>query len=69
MKHKIITFSFAISALIIYGCSNSQSSSSGNAQNNSAQTKRVAFVTNNASDYWTIARTGTEKADAELADI
>lgn len=30
--------------------------------------KRLAFVTNNASDFWTIARKGTEKADAELAD-
>lgn len=30
---------------------------------------RLAFVTNNASDYWTIARKGTEKADAELPDI
>ena len=31
--------------------------------------KKVAFVTNNASDYWTIARKGVEKADAELADV
>jgi ribose transport system substrate-binding protein len=31
--------------------------------------KTLAFVTNNASDYWTIARKGTEKADAELPDI
>jgi ribose transport system substrate-binding protein len=31
--------------------------------------KKVAFVTNNAADFWTIARRGTEKADAELADI
>lgn len=31
--------------------------------------KRFAFVTNNASDFWTIARRGTEKADAELADV
>src|SRR5436190_17370150 len=30
---------------------------------------RLAFVTNNASDYWTIARKGTEKAAAELPDI
>ncbi len=32
---------------------------------------RLAFVTNNASDFWTIARKGTEKAAAELpgADI
>jgi ribose transport system substrate-binding protein len=29
---------------------------------------RLAFVTNNASDFWTIARKGTEKADAELDD-
>jgi ribose transport system substrate-binding protein len=32
---------------------------------------KLAFVTNNASDFWTIARKGTEKADAELpnADV
>ena len=29
----------------------------------------VAFVTNNSSDFWTIARRGVEKADAELADV
>ena len=32
-------------------------------------TKRLAFITNNAADFWTIARKGTEKADAELADV
>ena len=31
--------------------------------------KRLAFVTNNASDFWTIARKGVEKADAELPDV
>ena len=30
---------------------------------------RLAFVTNNASDFWTIARKGTEKADTELNDV
>ncbi|HEY2865590.1 MAG TPA: sugar-binding protein [Pyrinomonadaceae bacterium] len=30
---------------------------------------KVAFVTNNASDYWTIARKGVEKADCELGDV
>ncbi len=34
----------------------------------SGGTKRFAFVTNNASDFWTIARKGTEKADAELGE-
>jgi ribose transport system substrate-binding protein len=32
-------------------------------------TKRLAFITNNAADFWTIARKGTEKADAELQDV
>jgi ribose transport system substrate-binding protein len=31
--------------------------------------KKLAFVTNNASDFWTIARKGCEKADGELANV
>jgi ribose transport system substrate-binding protein len=31
--------------------------------------KRLAFITNNAADFWTIARKGTEKADAALPDV
>ncbi len=30
---------------------------------------KVAFVTNNASDYWTIARKGTEKAQSEIPNV
>jgi ribose transport system substrate-binding protein len=30
---------------------------------------RLAFVTNNPSDFWTIARRGTEKAATELKDV
>jgi ribose transport system substrate-binding protein len=30
---------------------------------------KLAFVTNNSSDFWTIARRGVEKADAELTDV
>ena len=41
--------------------------SNGNASTNSQL--KLAFVTNNASDYWTIARKGVEKADAELSDV
>src|SRR5258706_2172853 len=37
--------------------------------NNSGKTRRLAFVTNNASDYWTIARKGTEKAQAEVPNV
>lgn len=30
---------------------------------------KLAFVTNNASDFWTIARKGVEKADGELENV
>ncbi|MBX7171012.1 MAG: sugar-binding protein [Pyrinomonadaceae bacterium] len=30
---------------------------------------KLAFVTNNASDFWTIAQKGVEKADAELDNV
>src|SRR5215813_13045419 len=30
---------------------------------------RIAFVTNNSADFWTIARRGTEQAAAELPDV
>ncbi len=33
------------------------------------RTIKLAFVTNNAADFWTIARRGVEKADAELPDV
>src|SRR5688572_8234651 len=41
------------------GCSSAKQSSN----------KRLAFVTNNAADFWTIARKGCEQADNELADV
>jgi len=31
--------------------------------------KMVAFITNSTSDFWKIARKGTEKADTELPDV
>ncbi len=69
MKQKFVIFFAAI--LLAATCLNCAppNGSNGSARNNSATAKRVAFVTNNASDYWTIARKGTEKADAELNDI
>jgi ribose transport system substrate-binding protein len=38
-------------------------------KNGEAKTLRLAFVTNNSADFWTIARKGVEKADGELADV
>jgi ribose transport system substrate-binding protein len=34
-----------------------------------AKKTRIAFVTNNPSDFWTIAKKGTEKAAAELPNV
>ena len=36
---------------------------------NSGGELKLAFVTNNASSFWTIARRGVEKADAEFTDV
>lgn len=47
---------------------NSTNISGGNSSQPSGNIK-LAFVTNNASDYWTIARKGVEKADAEMDDV
>ena len=41
---------------------------SGGASGSGAQ-RKLAFVTNNASDFWTIARKGVEQADTELANV
>ena len=58
-------------ALLLAGCT--QQGGTGNTANGGGTSgggsKRLAFVTNNASDFWTIARKGVEKADAELADV
>jgi ribose transport system substrate-binding protein len=49
-------------ALAINACNNPGESGGG-------KKLRLAFVTNNPSDFWTIARKGTEKAAAELPNV
>jgi ribose transport system substrate-binding protein len=46
-----------LAALLLFGCSTA------------SKRKRVAFVTNNAANFWTIAKRGCEKADQELEDV
>lgn len=63
--------------LLFSGCTRNENTASntgnttGNAGNTTVSSKnlKLAFVTNNASDYWTIARKGVEKADSELANV
>ena len=65
-------------AMLLAGCQpGTQTNTAGtnsptNATNSgggAGKNKKLAFVTNNASDFWTIARKGTEKADAEFNDV
>lgn len=55
-------------AALSAGCSTTTNDGSAGG-GGAGKSHKVAFVTNNASDYWTIARKGTEKADAELPNV
>src|SRR5215216_3960605 len=54
--------------LILAGCQPGPSPTN-NIGSGSGTTHKLAFVTNNASDFWIIARKGTEKAAKELPNI
>src|SRR6187551_2469164 len=56
--------SLACLAVATTGCQSRERGGAGG-----ARTLKVAFVTNNSADFWTIARRGVEKADEELADV
>ena len=61
MKRCFARVLFVLLPLLLMSC---------NSGGDSASTElKLAFVTNNASDFWTIARQGVEKADAELSDV
>ena len=70
MNYRIFKF-FLLFVFIFLIASCKPGTNSTTASNAAGSNKdlRLAFVTNNASDYWTIARKGVEKADAELADV
>jgi len=58
MASKTAAVLMCVAMLVLPGCGRGRSS-----------THTLAFVTNNAADFWTIARKGTEKADAELPGV
>lgn len=77
-KFKLMVPALILSASILTACTNGTNTTtttgnSGNQTNGAAagggKNRKLAFVTNNASDFWTIARRGTEKADAEFNDV
>ena len=74
MKFRSLCFCVAILAVALFSACEPRSTSNNQPAPNSkagsaGKQHKVAFVTNNASDFWTIARKGVEKADAELDDV
>jgi ribose transport system substrate-binding protein len=57
-------FAVGIVAVLAAGCKQDEPEKTGSAGSKNAPLQ-LAFVTNNASDYWTIARAGVEKAKKE----
>ncbi len=69
IRFALICFCVSLAAFA-FGCKTTQNTT-GNAENKTGSGKnfKLAFVTNNASDYWTIARKGVEKADGEINNV
>jgi len=63
----LVVFAFCLVA-VAAACRAKESATAGTAAGGTKALK-LAFVTNNSADFWTIARRGVEKADAELADV
>jgi ribose transport system substrate-binding protein len=63
-----LSFICGLSVLSCKPGANTTTVANGNTTASTGKIK-LAFVTNNASDYWTIARKGVEKADAELDNV
>lgn len=62
MKSLILTLSALCAALAITGCGKNEGGASG-------KKLKLAFVSNNASDFWTYARAGTAQAAKELGNV
>jgi len=70
MNNRILSLcSLALLGLLIVSCKSNSDAAQKCAPESPGKHTKVAFVTNNASDYWTIARKGVEKADCELGDV
>jgi len=69
----LLSFACALlSVLLLSSCQQSISNNNGSNSNNSNRAgtpRKLAFVPNNTSDFWLIARKGTEKAEKEIPGI
>ncbi|HEX5218231.1 MAG TPA: sugar-binding protein [Verrucomicrobiae bacterium] len=71
IKQLGITLSALCLALVISGCGKSESSSGGGTASGDGGGKKLklAFVVNNASPFWVIAKAGTTDAEKELGNV
>ena len=69
MKNFTLIALFVGCLLILAASCTTNSGPTTNTAANANGNLRLAFVTNNTSDFWTIARKGTEKADKEFDDV
>src|ERR671931_1167097 len=60
---------FVCTLLLTFVFTSCQPKSSGGGAGGAGTKHRLAFVTNNASSFWTIARKGTEKAASDIPNI
>jgi ribose transport system substrate-binding protein len=59
----------AIVLLLVLSIPGVSACNSAKPEDGAGKKHKVAFVTNNASEFWTIARKGTERAAAELPNV
>jgi ribose transport system substrate-binding protein len=69
-KLKLVSF-FALAIFVLVACKSETTTqtNSGGEKKTDGKALKLAFVTNNASDFWTIAQKGVEKADKELDNV
>jgi ribose transport system substrate-binding protein len=60
--NKCAALVLSLSMLVLSGCNSAPAGKEG-------KPLKLAFVTNNSSDFWTIARRGVEKAGSELSGV
>lgn len=69
MKRKSLSLTLGLlcAALALTSCS--KQDNNGTAANSSQKKLKLAFVANNAANFWTIARRGCEEAEKELGNV
>src|SRR5262252_1499937 len=65
MSMKRFASVIVLSILLLFVCSAKTETGDGKA----SRQLKLAFVTNNSADFWTMARRGVEKADGELVGV